>query len=257
MARSIGVNTAIYSPSGGNVGIAFAVPAKTAKEVIEQLKSTGSRQPRLARREDPERRRRQGGEPRPRRDARCARQRGHGERSGGRSGLKARRCHPLGQRRQDPRQPRACAQDRRIRARHDGQTSRCALRQEQTHHRSSSARSPAAKELAKLEPDQPAKPDVDRAQPARHVAGRRLGAAGQRPRTGVAITEVEDGSDAATKGLKSGDVILEVQGEQVSQPSRRRGGRQEGHRSLAARPSCCASSRATTVRFVAVQLKPG
>lgn len=37
----IGVNTAIYSPSGGNVGIAFAVPAKTAMEVIEQLKSSG------------------------------------------------------------------------------------------------------------------------------------------------------------------------------------------------------------------------
>ena len=37
----IGVNTAIYSPSGGNVGIAFAVPAKTAIEVIEQLKSKG------------------------------------------------------------------------------------------------------------------------------------------------------------------------------------------------------------------------
>ena len=26
----IGVNTAIYSPSGGNVGIAFAIPAATA-----------------------------------------------------------------------------------------------------------------------------------------------------------------------------------------------------------------------------------
>jgi serine protease Do len=38
----IGVNTAIYSPSGGNVGIAFAVPAKTAIEVVEQLKSTGT-----------------------------------------------------------------------------------------------------------------------------------------------------------------------------------------------------------------------
>ena len=38
----IGVNTAIYSPSGGNVGIAFAVPAKTASEVIEQLKKSGS-----------------------------------------------------------------------------------------------------------------------------------------------------------------------------------------------------------------------
>src|SRR5512139_708043 len=37
----IGVNTAIFSPSGGNVGIAFAVPAKTAIEVIEQLKSSG------------------------------------------------------------------------------------------------------------------------------------------------------------------------------------------------------------------------
>lgn len=37
----IGVNTAIYSPSGGNVGIAFAVPASTAKSIIEQLKNEG------------------------------------------------------------------------------------------------------------------------------------------------------------------------------------------------------------------------
>jgi len=37
----IGVNTAIFSPSGGSVGIAFAVPAKTAKAVIEQLKNQG------------------------------------------------------------------------------------------------------------------------------------------------------------------------------------------------------------------------
>ncbi|MGE0627355.1 MAG: Do family serine endopeptidase [Hyphomicrobiaceae bacterium] len=38
----IGVNTAIYSPSGGNVGIAFAVPAATATKVIEQLKTKGT-----------------------------------------------------------------------------------------------------------------------------------------------------------------------------------------------------------------------
>jgi serine protease Do len=38
----IGVNTAIFSPSGGNVGIAFAVPARTATEVIAQLKQNGS-----------------------------------------------------------------------------------------------------------------------------------------------------------------------------------------------------------------------
>src|SRR5262252_4902954 len=38
----VGVNTAIYSPSGGNVGIAFAIPAKTAADVVAQLKSSGS-----------------------------------------------------------------------------------------------------------------------------------------------------------------------------------------------------------------------
>ena len=38
----IGVNTAIYSPSGGNVGIAFAVPAATTSKVIAQLKASGS-----------------------------------------------------------------------------------------------------------------------------------------------------------------------------------------------------------------------
>ena len=38
----LGVNTAIYSPSGGSVGIAFDVPAKTVAEVIKQLKSGGT-----------------------------------------------------------------------------------------------------------------------------------------------------------------------------------------------------------------------
>src|SRR3984957_13597470 len=34
----MGVNTAIYSPSGGSVGIAFSIPASTVKTVIAQLK---------------------------------------------------------------------------------------------------------------------------------------------------------------------------------------------------------------------------
>jgi serine protease Do len=38
----IGVNTAIYSPSGGSVGIAFSIPAPTVKSVIAQLKDKGS-----------------------------------------------------------------------------------------------------------------------------------------------------------------------------------------------------------------------
>jgi len=37
----IGINTAIFSPSGGNVGIAFAIPAETAKSVITDLRSDG------------------------------------------------------------------------------------------------------------------------------------------------------------------------------------------------------------------------
>jgi len=37
----IGVNTAIISPSGGSIGIGFAVPAKTALAVIDQLQQFG------------------------------------------------------------------------------------------------------------------------------------------------------------------------------------------------------------------------
>ena len=38
----IGVNTAIFSPSGGNVGIAFAIPAATVEAVIGELQADGS-----------------------------------------------------------------------------------------------------------------------------------------------------------------------------------------------------------------------
>ena len=38
----LGVNTAIYSPSGGSVGIAFSIPASTVKSIVSQLKDKGS-----------------------------------------------------------------------------------------------------------------------------------------------------------------------------------------------------------------------
>ena len=38
----IGVNTAIFSPSGGSVGIAFAIPSETVSNVVAQLKDKGS-----------------------------------------------------------------------------------------------------------------------------------------------------------------------------------------------------------------------
>ncbi len=39
--KVIGVNTAIYSPTGGSVGLGFAIPSNTAQRVVEQLKSGG------------------------------------------------------------------------------------------------------------------------------------------------------------------------------------------------------------------------
>ncbi|TPM23061.1 Do family serine endopeptidase [Mesorhizobium sp. B2-3-6] len=38
----IGINTAIFSPSGGSVGIGFDIPASTAKQVVEDLMKEGS-----------------------------------------------------------------------------------------------------------------------------------------------------------------------------------------------------------------------
>jgi serine protease Do len=38
----IGVNTMIFSPTGGSIGIAFAIPAETANAVVAQLKEKGS-----------------------------------------------------------------------------------------------------------------------------------------------------------------------------------------------------------------------
>jgi serine protease Do len=39
--EAVGVNSAIASPSGGNVGIGFAIPINLAKQVAEQLKESG------------------------------------------------------------------------------------------------------------------------------------------------------------------------------------------------------------------------
>jgi serine protease Do len=40
-AKVIGINTAIFSPSGGSVGIGFAIPSAMAKTIVEQLKQSG------------------------------------------------------------------------------------------------------------------------------------------------------------------------------------------------------------------------
>jgi serine protease Do len=37
----IGINTVIYSPSGGSIGIGFAIPSALAQPIVEQLKASG------------------------------------------------------------------------------------------------------------------------------------------------------------------------------------------------------------------------
>ncbi len=37
----IGINTAIYSPSGGNIGLGFAIPSSLAQPIVAQLKDNG------------------------------------------------------------------------------------------------------------------------------------------------------------------------------------------------------------------------
>jgi serine protease Do len=37
----IGVNSAIFSPTGGNVGIGFAIPAQTANSIVQQILQSG------------------------------------------------------------------------------------------------------------------------------------------------------------------------------------------------------------------------
>lgn len=39
--RVVGVNTAIFSPSGGNVGIGFAIPSRLAQSVVDQIVNHG------------------------------------------------------------------------------------------------------------------------------------------------------------------------------------------------------------------------
>ena len=39
--KVIGINTAIYSPTGGNIGLGFAIPSSQAEPIVSQLKDSG------------------------------------------------------------------------------------------------------------------------------------------------------------------------------------------------------------------------
>ena len=67
----VGINSQIVSPSGGNIGIGFAIPAGMARNVMAQLVERRQGAARPARRDRPGRQLRDREEPRPRHGARA------------------------------------------------------------------------------------------------------------------------------------------------------------------------------------------
>ena len=207
----IGVNTAIFSPSGGSVGIGFDIPASTAKLVIAQLKDKGAVtrgwlgvQVQPVTRRDRRQPRPEGGARRDRRQPAGRQPRGEGRHRGGRrhhrrqrhcdQGLPRSRPHHrhagAGQLREARRRPQGRQQDgdaraRRVAERAAGQSRRG---QGAAGHRHAAPR--------------------PRLAPAGDVQG-----AGQK---GVVVTEVDPQGPAAQRGIQTGDVILNVGGKPVT-----------------------------------------
>jgi serine protease Do len=248
----VGVNTAIYSPSGGNVGIAFAIPAKTASDVVAQLKNSGSVNRGWL------------GVKIQNIDEDTAASLGLTEPKGAlitevttpgpaaEAGLKngdailSVNGSAVADSRDLARQiagfsPSAKVDVRILRGQKE-QTIPVKL-----------GKFPSGKELAKVESS---KPD-DPAQPQGTELGQ-LGltvAPGTGPnKDGVVVTDVDNASDAAQKGIKSGDVILEVGGASVKSPDDLANGIKEASK-LGRKAVLVRVKSGDQTRFVAVQLK--
>lgn len=249
----VGVNTAIYSPSGGNVGIAFAVPAKTASEVIEQLRTnkTVSRGWLGVKIENV--------------DEDKASSLGMKEAKGALineitpngpavdSGLKAGDVIVAvnGVKIENSRDLA-----RKIAEIRPGTTVRIDVirygKAETFNVKLGTF--PTTQEIARApDPEKPASATVDLlglslAQPGPTRTGG--------PREGVQIADVDGSSDAAAKGIRAGDVILDVQGQKVSTPAEVEAAVKSVQAS--GRPAVLLRIKTgDAIRFVAVQLKKG
>ena len=252
----VGVNTAIYSPSGGNVGIAFAVPAKTASEVINQLRSSGSVS----------------------RGWLGVKIENIDEDKAGSLGMAEAKGALINE-----VTPGGPAADSTLKA-GDVVTAVNGTKIENSRD--------LARKIAEYAPDTNVKVEVSRfgknetinvklgkfpgsekvasnadSAPKAAVAqvpvanlgisltAAAIGKAGA-PKEGVTISDVEATSDAAVKGLKAGDIILDVQGQKVMTPAEVESGVQAVK--SAGRPAVLLRVKSgENVRFVAVQLKKG
>jgi serine protease Do len=250
----VGVNTAIYSPSGGNVGIAFAIPAKTVMEVVEQLKSSGSVSRGWL------------GVKIQNVDEDTAASLGLGEAKGALvnevtaggpaadAGLKngdtilSVNGNKVADSRDLARQIAGFSPNTKVDVR--------ILRgQKEQTVAVKLGRFPSGKELAKVESGDNSSPAEPQA-----TAMDQLGlsvAPGTGPdKDSVAITQVEGTSDAAQKGIKSGDVILEIGGLSVKTPQDVANGITEAAK-LGRKAVLMRIKSGDQTRFVAVQLKKG
>jgi serine protease Do len=216
----IGVNTAIFSPSGGNVGIAFAVPADLARQVVEQLKSSGS----VSRgwlgvhiQNVTDDIAQSLGMEKPtgalvskiQEDGPAAKtELDVGDVVISVNGEKIESSRDLARKVADM----APDTDAALIVVRDGKEVSLSIRLGQF---------PGSKQVASLEKQSPATPETsDLKELGLSLApAATLAKEGEPVPDGVLITKVNDGSEASTKGLQSGDVILEVAGEKVMAPS--------------------------------------
>src|SRR5262245_51802223 len=245
----VGVNTAIYSPSGGNVGIAFAIPARTATEVVEQLKSSGS----VSRGWLGVKIQKVGQD--------VAASLGLAEAKGAlvtevtaaspaaEAGLKNGDAI-LAVNGQNIEDSRDLA--RKIAALNpDSKVDVKILRgQKEQTVPVKLGKFPSGKEVAKVEPSkEPQATEMDQ-------LGLTIAPASGVNKEGVVVTEVDGSSDAAQKGIKSGDIILEVGGLTVKSPDDVATGVKEASK-LGRKAVLMRIKSGGDLRFVAVQLKKG
>jgi serine protease Do len=245
----VGVNTAIYSPSGGNVGIAFAIPARTATEVVEQLKSTGSVSRGWL------------GVKIQNVDQDVAASLGLGDAKGALvtevtaaspaadAGLKngdailAVNGQSIDDSRDLARKIAALNPDSKV-------DIKILRGQKEQTVAVKLGKFPSGKEVAKAEPSkEPQTTEMDQ-------LGLTIAPASGTNKEGVVVTEVDGSSDAAQKGIKSGDIILEVGGLAVKSPDDVANGVKEASK-LGRKAVLMRIKSGGDLRFVAVQLKKG
>jgi len=248
----VGVNTAIYSPSGGNVGIAFAIPSRTVTDVVSQLRSSGSvnrgwlgvkiqnidedtaaslglTEPKGALVTE-------------------VTAAGPAEEAGLKNGdaILSVNGNKIDDSRDLARQIAGFSPNSKVDVR--------VLRGQKEQNVSVKlGKFPSGKELAKAETGKP-DPAVEPKGTEMDQLGLTVAPGTGANKDGVVITNIDSASDAAQKGIKSGDVILEVGGTSVKKPEDLANGIKDAAK-LGRKAVLMRVKSGDQTRFVAVQLK--